>query len=80
MSGLEEFSKLASVQKCPVCGGKLDRGYVIPPRGIAWDTKKHEGGVTFVRKLVPVVTWKLKNLPALKCEHCGIAIFDYSKV
>lgn len=33
MSEKDEFSKLSSVEECPVCGGKLDRGHFAIPRG-----------------------------------------------
>jgi len=34
MSEKEEFAKLSSVKECPVCGGKLVKGYFTIPRGI----------------------------------------------
>jgi hypothetical protein len=41
MSEKDEFSKLSSIKKCPICRGKLVKGYFTIPRGIGgwrWDT------------------------------------------
>lgn len=69
----DEFSKLASIGKCPICGGELERGYVGAREGIIWDSSK--------RRHLDVMLWRFStftsNIPALRCEHCDIAIFDY---
>lgn len=28
------------VRKCPKCGGELEKGYVVAPRSLGWDTRK----------------------------------------
>lgn len=70
---MEEFSKLNSIKKCPICGGELDRGYVGAHEGIMWDSVK--------RKYYGAMLWRFYsvflNTPALRCERCGIMIFDY---
>jgi len=34
MSENEEFSKLSSIEECPICGGKLVKGHFTIPRGV----------------------------------------------
>jgi hypothetical protein len=40
MSEDKEFSKLAPVERCPVCDGQLERGYIHSH--IYWDTVRHK--------------------------------------
>jgi DNA-directed RNA polymerase subunit RPC12/RpoP len=73
MSVEEEFSKLISIGKCPICGGELEKGYVGAHDGVVWNKDK--------RKYFGLMLWRYSsfssNVPALRCEHCGIIIFDY---
>ena len=82
MSEQDEFSRLSSVKECPNCGGKLDRGYFTAPRGMFWDTKKHGLGTMVADYMMPGMTsvFTLENVPALKCEKCGVAIIDSRKI
>jgi len=76
----EEFSMLSSVKKCPVCGGWLEKGYFNAPRGISWDTVKHKLSAVTMDFMMPRISSaiEVKNIPALRCEKCEIAILDYS--
>ena len=78
----KEFSRLTSVNKCPNCGGKLDKGYFTAPRGMYWDTEKHRLGTMVVDYMMPRISsvFTLENAPALKCEKCGVAIIDTRKI
>ena len=78
----EEFSKLTSINKCPNCGGKLDKGYFTAPRGIYWGTKKRRLGTMVVDYMMPRISsfFILENAPALRCEKCGVAIIDTGKI
>lgn len=80
MSERDEFSVLASVKKCPKCGGGLQKGYLNAPRGISWDTVKHGVSAVTLDVMMPRISSaiEVKNIPALKCERCEIAILDYS--
>jgi hypothetical protein len=71
----DEFSKLSLVAKCPVCGGDLDRGYMIFANNVYSDTKKQQWlgkGETLVPMELGV-----NNTPALRCGSCRVVIFDY---
>jgi len=82
MSEKNEFSRVVSVKKCPNCGGELNKGYFTAPRGMFWDTKKHGLDSMAADYVKPALTsvWTLENVPALKCEKCGVAIIDTKKI
>lgn len=85
MSEKEEFSRLSSVKKCPVCGGETEKGYVHGIRGIYWSTKKYLlsslGYLSAIGSEAIVSMWEpVKHVPGLKCEKCGIVIFDYREI
>jgi hypothetical protein len=75
VSEKEEFSKLVSIKECPICGGKLDRGYIISSSDIRWNIKKPK----FSWIMVPRDILTPRNGPALRCKQCEIAIFDWEK-
>jgi hypothetical protein len=74
MNENEEFSKLASIKKCPICGGELEKGYIGAHEGVTWNSNK--------REYLRVMLWRFYsvflNIPALRCERCSIIIFDYA--
>ena len=76
MSNTEEFSRLSPVKQCPICGGKLDKGYYHAPRGVYWSDKTHRAGMIALDYVMPGALWISDIIPALKCEKCGIAISD----
>ncbi|MDH5482290.1 MAG: PF20097 family protein [Candidatus Bathyarchaeota archaeon] len=77
MSENEVFSKLASIITCPICGGELEKGFFNAPRGVYWSNRKHVLGMILADYVMPSALWSQDNVPALKCENCGIAVIDY---
>jgi len=75
----KESSVLSSVKKCPICGGRLEKGYLNAPRGIYWSTEKPGVGTRVLDTALPrFSSWFMsENPPALRCENCGVAIVDY---
>lgn len=72
-----EFSRLVSVKKCPICGGKLEKGYFNAPRGVYWSEERHRLGMIALDSVMPGALWTSDAVPGLKCESCGIAVVDY---
>jgi hypothetical protein len=73
-----EVSNVDSVNKCPICGWEIERGYAVTSRGLWWATEKHafsRGG----KLLSKYPAWTNTNFPALRCCKCHIIIFDYEK-
>jgi predicted nucleic-acid-binding Zn-ribbon protein len=70
-------SSVDSFEKCPKCGGTLNRGYVTTA-GLWWDYEKHPlgGGGERLSKF-PALT--NTSFPALRCWNCHIIIFDNEK-
>ena len=62
MNESEDFSKLASIKKCPICGGELEKGYIGAHEGVTWNSNK--------RKYLGVMLWRVYsvflNIPCLK--------------
>ena len=84
MSEGTEFSRLSYVKECPVCGGELEKGYVIPPRGIGWDAKRHKRDYVTPEIVVPpghygmfTPYWTVWNAQALRCRNCHIIVLQY---
>lgn len=44
MSEGEQFSRLKALEKCPICGSELKKGYLNAPRGAYWGSEKHTLG------------------------------------
>ena len=72
-----EFSKLVPIKKCPICGGELEKGFFNAPRGVYWSTEKQVLGMILLDYVMPGALWTQDNVPALKCDNCGIAIVDW---
>jgi hypothetical protein len=61
---------------CPLCGGELENGFVIPGRGLAWSPMD-------ARFALPAdATWLSKprrlsyaNFSARRCKPCGLILF-----
>ncbi len=73
----KQFSKLVSIEKCPICRGKLEKGYFNAPRGFYWNAEKQKVDMILLDSVMPSAMWTQDNVPALKCESCGIAVVDY---
>ena len=67
---------LASISKCPSCGGDLEKGFAIA-EAISFDTQKKRSirGPKYILTKYPA--WTVATLPALRCAKCRIVIFDY---
>ena len=74
---MNEFSKLTSITKCPVCGGELEKGYVHASRGIYWDTKRHRYSGVSGEAIKSIRSWYVPHAPALRCKECKIIALDY---
>ena len=76
----KEFLRLSSIKKCPLCGGELEEGYMLAPRGIYWDTKSNKLSILGAEALKSSWAWTMPQGPALRCKSCGIAILDYTRI
>jgi hypothetical protein len=79
MSKKEEFSTLVSIEKCPICSGELERGYIGAPLVFPWWTPKKRKFV----EMTGLWNWRYNfflgvNIPALKCKKCNIIIADFN--
>jgi hypothetical protein len=75
----EEFSKLASIARCPICGEELEKGYIGASRGITWDVKKSKRIFVYIWSSALILPFSTQNIPALRCKKCRLALFHYGK-
>jgi len=77
-----ESGRLLSIQKCPVCGGELEKGHVNAPGGVLWLKKKprvHFATIFDSRFVVHIPALHALDLPALKCRNCNFIAFIGTK-
>lgn len=75
--------KAPLIEVCPLCGSKLERGYVAS-KMISWSDKKISnwyfkglfGGEIIVSKGYPYL---IENVEAFRCKKCKLIIFKYGK-
>jgi hypothetical protein len=77
MSESQDFKKLTPVQKCPVCGRELAKGYLEARQGIAWRNAKMEPHAITVFSSSYVISppARADYVPALRCINCGFVAF-----
>jgi len=66
---------MSEVKKCPECGGEMEKGFLISPRTLWWNTQKQEvflGGEQLLRS-----NWKGNNLEGYRCKKCQLIVFKY---
>ena len=71
------------LEKCPVCGNRMEKGYVNSgSAGIFWTKEKHKWRVPFnVDVLVGRrnFSWFMASVEAFRCPNDKIVIFSYEK-
>ena len=80
MKAVEKTDEKA-VEVCPLCGSKMEKGFIGVWRGIFWSDKKR----TVVWKLPfgedMIFRASLKNpmIEAYRCKKCKLVIFRYGE-
>ncbi len=65
--------------KCARCGGRLQDGYVIAPKGLWWDTEPHKFALFTAQLGERILSqWSLTmpSSPAQRCSNCNIVIIQ----
>jgi len=67
-------------ETCPICGEKMERGYVYHGGGIFWSKEKQK----WFPRLEPIQRVRFVGYPhfleGYRCSNCKIVIFSYKKV
>ncbi len=70
---MSESLSESTVAVCPRCGGPAVDGYVMAPRGLWWDKKKHSmiarGGGS--EQIISSFALTMPNAPAQRCYKCN---------
>jgi hypothetical protein len=77
----EKTEKKEGIAICPLCGSKLERGYVAS-KAVAWSDKKISnwslkglfGGEMIVSRGYP---YPVTNVEAYRCRKCKLIVFEY---
>ena len=83
MKVAEKAGKKAVVEICPLCGSKLEKGYVASKLA-AWSDKKISnwsfkglfGGEMIISRGYPYL---IKNVGAYRCRKCKLVVFQYGE-
>jgi len=65
------------LDSCPLCGSRLEKGFLIPSRALSWDTKKHRWSAEG-EQLVPF-SFTVQNFEAYRCRKCKLILFKYDQ-
>jgi hypothetical protein len=68
---------VSELLKCPKCGGPLEKGYIHAPRGIYWDTEKHDWNVLFSEELLSQFALTMPKAQGFRCPKCKLVLFSY---
>ncbi len=68
----------SAITRCPMCGGPLDEGHVIPGRGLAWNMERVRLtlGSEFEWISSPVCL-TYDNFLARRCTACKLILMRY---
>lgn len=63
------------IRKCPMCGRKMKRGYIVTDR-IRW-SYRNLALPALSGEFIVYSPWKLANIEAYRCEECSLVLFHY---
>jgi hypothetical protein len=72
VSSDEDYARLSAIAKCPIYGGKLEKGHLNTPR--YWTNERQPPNTIASDYFMRDHLWTADVAPALKCENCGITI------
>ena len=80
LNDVEKVDEKAIIETCPLCGSKMEKGYIIS-RMISWSAKKigfwsFKSGEKIVSGGYPYFP---QNVEAYRCKKCKLIIFKYGE-
>jgi hypothetical protein len=74
---------MSEAEKCPKCGGEMEKGY-LSSKMVAWSDKKISNwswkgiwrGEMIINRGYP---YPIDNVEAYRCRKCNLIIFQYGK-
>jgi len=68
-------------ENCPVCGEKMEKGYIVwGSNSIRWSKKKRRmvlGAEPLITRPIPL--YSAQNAEAYRCPNCTIVLFSYGE-
>lgn len=68
---------MSDTMKCPRCGEPMEKGYIHAPRGIYWDTEKHDWNIWSSEELLSQFALTMPKAQRYRCTNCKIVLFSY---
>lgn len=80
MKAVEKTEEKA-IEVCPVCGSKMEKGFIGVWRGIFWSDKKRTvvWKLPFGKDIIVRADWTAAHLEAYRCKKCKLVIFKYGE-
>jgi hypothetical protein len=72
-----EKTEEKAVEICPLCGSKMERGFLVT-RLLSWSDKKHKVSA-WEGEIIAKEGWSLANIDAYRCKKCKLVVFRYGE-
>jgi hypothetical protein len=73
---MKNDSEKAVIGICPLCGSKLEKGFLVTNRPLRWDTRQH---TWYARGELLTPLLDMVNLEAYRCTKCRLVVFRYEE-
>lgn len=82
LKAVEKTEEKAVVEVCPLCGSKMEKGFIGVWRGIFWSDKKRAviWKLPFGKDMLTRSSgWAAPMLEAYRCKKCKLVTFKYGE-
>jgi len=67
------------MENCPLCGKKMEKGYVSTQNAIDWGKKKTSSWNRKGEEILVGTIWSGTCVEGYRCLNCEIVLFHYGK-
>jgi predicted RNA-binding Zn-ribbon protein involved in translation (DUF1610 family) len=81
LKDVEKKEEKAVIEVCPLCGSKMEKGFIGVSREIFWSDKKRTivWKLPFGNDVIVRADWTAAMREAYRCENCKLVIFRYGE-
>jgi hypothetical protein len=75
------MKKKPIIEVCPLCGSKMEKGFIGVWQGIYWSKEKHRAiwKLPFGDDMIYRVSSKNPMIEAYRCKKCKLVVFRYGE-
>jgi hypothetical protein len=70
---------MGTLETCPLCGAKMEKGFVTTARTIYWSEKETNSWTRAGDENLAGSRWSGTCIAAYRCPKCKIVIFSYKQ-